>query len=206
MSETSERVEKVAEGRRRDRRVERTRRLLTEALMELIRERSYDDVTVQDVLDRADVGRSTFYAHFRNKDHLLLGDFGRGASADQAPLGSFRLFHHLAENYGLYRSLAGTDGLAPVMERLEEMIRTSVRRACRERLVAGDLSEGSGRPEGGPAPVDLEVLEGFLTGALLRTVTEWLEAGMPHPPERMQGMLETLVAGSLAAAGAGPAP
>ncbi len=43
---------------RRDRRVDRTRRLLTEALMELVRERDYDGITVQDILDRADVGRS----------------------------------------------------------------------------------------------------------------------------------------------------
>jgi AcrR family transcriptional regulator len=180
------------EGRKRDRRVERTRRLLTEALMELIREKGYDDITVQDVLDRADVGRSTFYAHFRNKDQLLLGDLGRGASADPAPFGDFRLFEHLAENYGLYRSLAGTDGLAPTMARLEEMVRGAARRACRERLVAGRLDA---------AAVDLEVLEAFLAGGMMRVIEEWLADGMPHPPDRMRSMLERVTAGVLPAAG-----
>src|SRR5262245_28174814 len=54
-----------------DRRVKKTLQLLQNALVELISEKGYDDVTIQDILDRADVGRSTFYAHFENKDQLL---------------------------------------------------------------------------------------------------------------------------------------
>src|SRR5215467_15595598 len=55
-----------------DRRVRRSRRLPQDALLELILEKGYDKVTVQDILDRADVGRATFYAHFRDKDDLLV--------------------------------------------------------------------------------------------------------------------------------------
>jgi AcrR family transcriptional regulator len=58
-----------------DRRVERTRRSLLNALNELILEKGYEKVTVQDVIDRANVGRSTFYAHFEDKDQLLLSGF-----------------------------------------------------------------------------------------------------------------------------------
>src|SRR4051812_15011818 len=58
-----------------DRRVRRTRRNLTDALIGLILERGYEAITVQDILDRADIGRSTFYAHFRDKDALLLSCF-----------------------------------------------------------------------------------------------------------------------------------
>src|SRR6185437_5564859 len=58
-----------------DRRVLRSRRLLQEALVALILERGYDAVTVQAVLDRADVGRATFYAHFEGKEALLLSLF-----------------------------------------------------------------------------------------------------------------------------------
>ena len=57
---------------RPDRRVGRTRKALKEALTDLILERGYEGVTVQDVIDRADVGRSTFYAHFVDKDDLLM--------------------------------------------------------------------------------------------------------------------------------------
>lgn len=55
-----------------DRRVERTQRLLSEALLSLIRERGYEALSVQDIIDRANVGRATFYAHFDNKEDLLV--------------------------------------------------------------------------------------------------------------------------------------
>ena len=58
-----------------DRRVERTRQSLQNALSELILEKGYEKVTVQDVIDRANVGRSTFYAHFESLDQLLLSGF-----------------------------------------------------------------------------------------------------------------------------------
>src|SRR5690349_21251623 len=58
-------------GKRADRRVQRTRRLLHEALLSLIHEKRYEVITVQEILDRADIGRSTFYMHFKDKDELL---------------------------------------------------------------------------------------------------------------------------------------
>jgi AcrR family transcriptional regulator len=54
-----------------DRRVQKTLQLLQNALVELIPERGYDAVTIQEILDKANVGRSTFYAHYENKDQLL---------------------------------------------------------------------------------------------------------------------------------------
>ena len=54
-----------------DRRVQKTRKLLQEALIDLVAEKGYESVTIQEVLDRANVGRSTFYAHFPDKEHLL---------------------------------------------------------------------------------------------------------------------------------------
>jgi AcrR family transcriptional regulator len=55
-----------------DRRWQRSKRLLREALVKLIHEKPYDAIVVKEILDRAAVARSTFYAHFRNKDDLLL--------------------------------------------------------------------------------------------------------------------------------------
>jgi len=54
-----------------DRRVARTQKLLRDALHSLIRERDYDSIAVKEILDRANVGRSAFYTHFRDKDELL---------------------------------------------------------------------------------------------------------------------------------------
>src|SRR5437016_6759787 len=66
---------KQAKQRRKpDERIRRTHERLGKALVQLIQEKPIDDVTVQEVLDRASVGRSTFYLHFRDKNDLLLSE------------------------------------------------------------------------------------------------------------------------------------
>lgn len=54
-----------------DRRIEKTRKLLHTALLDLIREKGYEHITLQDIVDRANVARTTFYLHFKDKDDLL---------------------------------------------------------------------------------------------------------------------------------------
>ena len=58
-----------------DRRVRRTRKLLQDAFISLVIEKGYEKTTIQDILDRADVGRSTFYVHYRDKEALLTANF-----------------------------------------------------------------------------------------------------------------------------------
>jgi len=55
-----------------DRRIQRTRELLERALIDLLGERGYDAITIQDIVDRANVGRTTFYAHYSSKDELFM--------------------------------------------------------------------------------------------------------------------------------------
>lgn len=55
-----------------DRRVQRTRALLNHALMSLVQEKGYDAITVEDITERANLGRTTFYLHYENKDDLLI--------------------------------------------------------------------------------------------------------------------------------------
>src|SRR6202165_4321030 len=59
------------QDKRKDRRSTRTQRSLSEALVDLIKEKRFDDITVQNVIDRASVGRSTFYSHFRDKEDVF---------------------------------------------------------------------------------------------------------------------------------------
>src|SRR5712691_3374816 len=60
----------------KDRRIQKTQKLLHEALNSLIHEKDYDSIVVKEILDRANVGRSTFYMHFRDKDELLVTGMG----------------------------------------------------------------------------------------------------------------------------------
>ena len=61
----------MAKAKKLDRRVQRTRQLLQDALIAMVIEKGYDAVTIQDIIDRANVGRATFYAHFADKQTLL---------------------------------------------------------------------------------------------------------------------------------------
>ena len=74
---------------KRDRRAQRTRKLLGDALVSLIREKSYESIAVQEILDRANVGRSTFYTHHRDKDELLVS--GMGSMVGSTRQGKFPL-------------------------------------------------------------------------------------------------------------------
>lgn len=61
----------LGEAEKIDPRVKRTRQLLQNALMELMREKSPESITVQDIAARAEVNRATFYAHFEDKNALM---------------------------------------------------------------------------------------------------------------------------------------
>jgi hypothetical protein len=63
------RRQKMHEKQRNDRRIQKTRTLLLEALGALIHEKAYDSIVVKEILHRANVGRSTFYVHFRETRH-----------------------------------------------------------------------------------------------------------------------------------------
>src|SRR5882672_7903425 len=100
----------------KDRRSARTQRSLSEALVDLIKEKRFDEITVQEVIDRADVGRSTFYSHFRDKEDLFQKDWERFLDSfaqrivwEKAGTESFvpviYLFSHLKEFQPFYKGL-----------------------------------------------------------------------------------------------------
>lgn len=100
-----------------DRRVMKTRTALYDALVALVLRQDYESISVQDILDEADIGRSTFYAHFTSKDDLLARSLERLRAllveASAADAGrtegkwSLVLFTHVAEYKDVYYALAG---------------------------------------------------------------------------------------------------
>src|SRR5205085_389973 len=100
----------------KDRRSARTQRSLSEALVGLVKEKRFDDITVQEVIDRANVGRSTFYSHFRDKEDLFQKDwerfldgFAQHVDWEKAGTGRFvpvvYLFSHLQDYQTFYKGL-----------------------------------------------------------------------------------------------------
>src|SRR6476469_6803792 len=127
-------------GARPDRRVARSRRALKEALTDLILEKGYEAVTVQEVIDRADVGRSTFYAHFIDKDALLMeilddlevpGPDSTSWKADDPAFGwTLELFRHFGSGKRLFKAVAGSRSGAlarrETIRRLEDLARAEL--------------------------------------------------------------------------------
>jgi hypothetical protein len=99
-----------------DRRIQKTKKYLAEALVQLIAEKGYEEVTIQDIIDKANVGRSTFYAHYESKEQLLLNNINfqkelieTNLQDEGLPFGVnlTYLFNHLKENQVIVQQICG---------------------------------------------------------------------------------------------------
>ena len=177
-----------------DRRVRRTRTLLQSALTSLMIEKGYESITVQEIIERADVGRATFYAHFADKRTLLTsrledlrsrlvkeqraalaasGSGGRALSFSRAML------EHASESLPLWRTLAGRESGAFVMARIHEMLAELVR----NDLAAFGLTQRS---------TDREALVQYLTGGFIALMTWWLSEGAKISVNEIDGRFTKL--------------
>ena len=162
----------------------RTRAALRTALLALVTERGYDKVTVQDVLDRADVGRSTFYAHFRDKDALfdscfddLRTDLERelGAATGPPVAALVAIFRHVDRNRRIHQAV----GVAHVRRMLHDALR--------------------GHMAGAPMRLPAEIVVEFHTSALIGVLDWWVRSGFPHGPDEMARICLDLINPGLAA-------
>jgi len=172
-----------------DRRVERTRELLQKALIELFFERGYDSITVQDIVDQANIGRTTFYLHYESKDELFI-------SCHEAIVSKFRIgalhplsreeilspntssgltsaYRHLAEARPLlYSIFQGKDSL---------MILRRIRDSNAQEIEV-NLRSVFGEAE---SLIPLDVLANYLAGAQIALMQWWLEKRQPHSLESL---------------------
>ena len=182
---------------RMDRRVRRTRDRLGDALVQLIHEKPFDAITVEEVLARADVSRSTFYEHFRDKQDLLLSD------ADE-------FFAWMASR--LERDGERSDRLAPVREFFEHVGEMGDFRAALVasgkfdelmRLAHGHFALGIERrlaahPRGrGVAAESRAALGNALAGAMLSLLSWWLGRGTPEPAAALDATFHALAWGGV---------
>lgn len=181
-----------------DRRVRRTRELLRGALLSLIQEKGYDRITIQDILDRADVGRSTFYAHYRDKDELLLAGFEDIRSAlarerDAAESGFegkveflqpvLVVFQHVERHLHLWHSLSQKGG----RDLLARILRGGVTDLVREHF-------RSQFPDPAGDQTQLEAAQRFVIGACMGLLIWWLDDQIPYSAEEMHALFQQLTA------------
>jgi len=179
------------DGDKADRRSRRTRRLIAEALIALMVEGRYDRITVQEIIDRADVGRSTFYAHYRDKEDVLISEGERvlallhldtDDTGDQQLIPSLGLFQHVQEHHHLYHALVRGHGVDLLYETGHRYLSASVA----QRLAT--LATNGYAPT---APLPL--LADYVAGAFLSLLRWWLEHQQPYSPEQMHMIFQQLV-------------
>jgi AcrR family transcriptional regulator len=190
-----------------DRRIRRTRGHLRDALIQLILEQGYDNITIQEITDTADLSRATFYLHYKDKDELLaisleemfdeLVDSVKDLllrrklelQDDNPP--SLPVFEHVAEYADLYRSLLGDRGVSSVINRTLSYIARIAEQQFRMLIKEGQEDD---------LPIPIEIAARHLAGALFSMVSWWLENDMPHTPEEMAQMFHVLTMPSMLAA------
>jgi AcrR family transcriptional regulator len=179
-----------------DRRVRRTRQLLRSALLSLVQEQGYDRITVQDILDRADVGRSTFYAHYRDKDDLLLSGFedirsalaGEREAAEQATGGTseflqplLTVFRHVEGHRHFWQPLVRKGGADVVIRILRDNVTDLVREHFRSQFPGLERNQ----PQ-------LEAAVQFVVGACMGLGIWWLDNDIPYSAEELYSSFRRL--------------
>jgi AcrR family transcriptional regulator len=184
-----------------DRRVQRTRMLLQDALIGMMIEKGYEATTVQDIIDRANVGRATFYAHFADKETLLtsrLEDLRVLLSRRQqqvlsAPGGlrerglgfSLAMLEHARDHLPLYQAILGRESGAFVLQRIHRMMAD---------LVDIDLKAIGFKSVAEPRALAVE----YIAGAFMAVLIWWLEHNAKLPPLEVDGIFRRLVLQGLA--------
>ncbi|MBN2085749.1 MAG: TetR/AcrR family transcriptional regulator [Anaerolineales bacterium] len=181
---------------RHDRRRLQTRKQIIEAVVQLVLEKGYEGVTIQDITDRADLGRGTFYIHFKDKEEAVWSAIEDGLHATEAdahrqfPGGippqpeyyAYRnIFRHAEQNKDLYKVMLGGQGSGVMTARVQNHLAAEMQR---------DLALL-------PVPVFLEfhvpvdILAQVITGAVIQLVRWWLETPNRYSAEDMAGLLYT---------------
>jgi AcrR family transcriptional regulator len=165
-----------------DRRVARTKRALRDALVSLALERGWDEVSIQELCERADVGRSTFYAHFGDKDELLVSGFEelRAELRARHPAGGpplafvHSLCEHARENQRLFAAVVGRRSGTLVQARFRQVVMDLTREdlAC---LV--------------PEEEECQLRAYYVTGGLMGVFSLWLERRVLTPDELAAAIL-----------------
>lgn len=173
-----------------DRRVQRTRELLQKTLIELMRERDYDSITIQEIVDRANIGRTAFYLHYGNKDDLFLScheavihsfEFGalyprsrEALLASQAPSSMTAAFQHLEGARGLlYPIFQGKDNLVTLRRMLRDWSAQEIEASLREVFSEADST------------IPFDLLATYLAGAQISLLHWWLEKHQPYSAEQL---------------------
>ena len=182
-----------------DRRVQRTKRSLHDALIGLAREKPYPSIAIKEILDRADVGRSTFYAHFRDKDDLLESGIHEilrsirsqpraGSTPERVIAFSVPLLKHIDEH---------RRGAGPKMKREGRVIMHEHMQDVLTSFIADELAMIS--PGRSKVQIPTRLLARHVAAAFVLVLNWWVESDSPLTPAECDACFRALVVPTLAA-------
>jgi AcrR family transcriptional regulator len=192
-------------AKKTDRRVDRTQQLLRGALFSLVREKGFEALTVQDIIDRANVGRATFYTHYDNKQDLLVSGFddlraslkerqrqalSRGTSVEERIFAfSQEMFAHANEHREIFQAMVGKESGAAIQRLLHKLLVDLVREDVKATIPRGDGSS-----------IPTEALVQFIGSGLFGLLMWWLNAKMRLSVEDLNATFRRLAVPAVKAA------
>jgi AcrR family transcriptional regulator len=182
-----------------DPRVVRTRQQLRAALVSLIEEKGFDALTVQDITDRAELNRATFYLHYQDKQELLVkslrdaidelvADISASTDEqgqlvfDESPRPIKATFEHVAQHAHFYRVMMSAEGVPSFITGVRDYIAEITLRWLKAL-----------QPDSRQSVVPLEIVANSLSWSLLGVLIWWLEHDLPYPPEYMAEQFRLLI-------------
>lgn len=183
-----------AQTKKNNRQTNRTKKLLRDSLVQIILEKHYDSITVQDILDRADVGRSTFYTHFRDKEDLFRGDWEKFLNfliqrinfeniTESRFVPIKELFQHLIDFHPFYRAIVKSGKSDQLYKSGQNHLAKGIENKL--TLLLGNESL--------PTPVPIPILSNYLANEIFSLLRWWLDQDMPYPPDRMDEIFHQLI-------------
>ncbi len=180
-----------------DRRVARTRAMLQQAHISLILKKGYDAITVDDICNAANVGRSTFYAHYTSKDDLRRSGLDHlrkelverqkdartksGNIRDRSLGFSLAMFEHARDHIDLYKALVGGRGGAIALGAIRQIL---------SDLIRNELAATVDKNSADVIPRELVVQ--YVVGSFMAVMTWWLDGGVKLSPQRIDMMFRRL--------------
>jgi len=180
-----------------DPRIKRTRQLLQQALMDLMREKSFQAITVHDIAERATVNRVTFYAHFEDKYALLeytMREMFKQRLRSQLPDGSLFSPENLARLILMVCELLAETGrqCPPPHGQLEPLMEKQIKAELYEVLYAWLAEASSGKTERRPTPEQAAMITSW---AIYGAAVQWSQKEQPEPAQEfVQQVLPIIIA------------
>ncbi|MCA0756986.1 TetR/AcrR family transcriptional regulator [Paenibacillus sp. N4] len=177
-----------------DRRILKTQEALKKAVIELMSEKSFDEITIQDIADKANLNRGTIYLHYQDKYDLLdklieshmneLGEMDEWACKLDWSNGLVPFFEYFEKNYLFFSTMLASKGAPSFRNRLLDYVMEGFK---------GEIDRESGRN----ADFNEEVMLQYAGTAYVGVIEWWIKNGMPDPPQVMAKQVGALLERSL---------